>query len=197
VADPFQVNRRQFFSGAAGLSAALVGASLLPGFNNPSRVAAADSEFPLDLTSCGFTSTLAEPPSRVVVAEPNMAGTMVALGLSDYVIQAGQVSKGVEDPTLQAGVLALPLAKDFPSREILTSLDPDFVIAPSAGYFSPDYGFATREELKEAGIATWLPSVFCAQDNPDASDAEKQTLLASSAEDWFTIFADLGQLFGV
>jgi iron complex transport system substrate-binding protein len=77
---------------------------------------------------------------------------------------------------------------DIP-RETMLGLRPDFVLSTWGGGFASENGFATREELRQAGATTYVPEVTCAGDGAPGHE--------ETVEDSYALLSDLGRIFDV
>ncbi|WP_238412830.1 ABC transporter substrate-binding protein [Saccharothrix deserti] len=73
-----------------------------------------------------------------------------------------------------------------PSREQLLNAKPDFVFSPTMYEFTAEQGFASLEQLKEAGVAAYVATGGCAERR-----------MKGTVEDVFTNLENLGRIFAV
>lgn len=73
-----------------------------------------------------------------------------------------------------------------PSREDLLSVEPDFVYSPTTYEFSADQGFASIEQLNDAGAAVYVASGGC-----------QDRRVTGEVADLFTDLTNIGEIFGV
>ncbi|GAA3100773.1 ABC transporter substrate-binding protein [Streptomyces echinatus] len=156
---------------------------------------AARSGYPVTLDNCGVSEKFDKPPSRVVVmngASVAEVSTLLSLGLGDRVV-ANQQSYGMSEvPGRVKAIKALPTgnvevndAYDIP-REAMIGLRPDLVLSTTSYGFDAKNGFATRDQLEQAGAATYVSPQGCTQDTSGMTIADSYTLLR-----------DLGKIFAV
>ncbi|MFS8198125.1 ABC transporter substrate-binding protein [Streptomyces sp. CWNU-52B] len=156
--------------------------------------AAAKSGYPVTVENCGATEKFTKAPGRVVVmngASVAEVSTLLALGLGDSIVANQQSYGRSEVPGRAEAIKALPDggvelndAYDVP-REAMIGLRPDLVLSTTAYGFDGKNGFATREQLKEVGAATYVSPQGCDQ------DTSKMTV-----EDSYTLLRDMGRIFG-
>ncbi|MET7697997.1 ABC transporter substrate-binding protein [Streptomyces sp. NPDC005485] len=148
--------------------------------------AAAKSGYPVTLENCGDSEKITEEPSRVVVmngASVAEVSTLLALGVQDKIV-ASQQSYGMSEVAGRAAAIkALPNgdvklndAYDIP-REAMIGLRPDLVLSTTSYGFDAKNGFATREQLKQAGANSYVSPQGCDQDTTRMTIADSYTLL--------------------
>ncbi|MET9342568.1 ABC transporter substrate-binding protein [Nonomuraea sp. NPDC003804] len=162
----------------------------------PSSAAAAEAGYPVTIRNCGKDYTFTAAPRRVVVMNGGSIGevsSLLALGLGDRIVANAQSYGASDEPGWVEAVAALPSGgfkrtsfNDIP-RESMLGLRPDFVLATSGRQFEPRDGFATREELRAAGAATYTPESTCG-----VGVRQDQSI-----EDSYTLLRDLGRIFHV
>lgn len=140
------------------------------------------------VSNCGREVSVDGVPEAAVGMHPAQTELMLRLGLADHL--AGQA---------QATAQALPedvapLAEDVPvlgevappSREDLLAVEPDFVYSPTGYEFSAEQGFASVEQLDEAGAAVYVAAGGC-----------EDRRMAGEVVDLFTDLENLGEIFRV
>jgi iron complex transport system substrate-binding protein len=160
--------------------------------------ASGPTSYPLTITNRGEEYTFEEPPSRVVVMNGGSyaeVSSLLALGVGDRVVANAQELLLSDRPELAEQAAELPTGDvdlgemgDIP-REAMLGLRPDFVLSTWGGGFSAENGFATRDELRQAGANTYVPEAYCAG---DGSIDDDQTV-----EDSYELLRDLGRIFDV
>ncbi len=157
------------------------------------QAAASKTGHPVTVENCGRSETFKKAPGRVVVmngASVAEVSTLLALGLQDKIV-ANQQSYGMSEVAGRAkAIKALPTgdvklndAYDIP-REAMIGLRPDLVLSTTSYGFDEKNGFATREQLKEAGAHSYVSPQGCDQDTSKMTIADSYTLLR-----------DMGRLF--
>ncbi|MFI5859650.1 ABC transporter substrate-binding protein [Streptomyces parvulus] len=157
--------------------------------------AAGGAGYPVKVENCGTTQVFDKAPSRVVVmngASVAEVSTLLALGLGDKIV-ANQQSYGMSEvPGRAAAIKKLPTgdvklndAFDIP-RESMIGLRPDLVLSTTSYGFDAKNGFATRDELKNAGARTYISPQGCHDEN------SKLTI-----EDSYLLLRDVGRIFHV
>lgn len=128
---------------------------------------------------------------------------MIALGLEDRVVANAQ-TYGVSDvegmvekiAALPTGGMKLNESFEVPKEQVL-ALEPDLVISTWSGGFSGDVGMATRDELAEAGINSYVTPSNCANGKTDPTAEEEAAYASQSYEDSFDLIRDFGLIFDV
>ncbi|GAA4744517.1 ABC transporter substrate-binding protein [Nocardioides endophyticus] len=137
--------------------------------SEPAAVSAADSRegpaFPVDVAACGHTSTVETAPERAVTLNQGATEVMLALGLEDRMAGTAYLDDP-EPPTRWADAYAsVPvISKEYPKREELLAVDPDFVYASYASAFDPKVA-GTPKELDALGVASYLSPFGCEDDS--------------------------------
>ncbi|MFD4636042.1 ABC transporter substrate-binding protein [Lentzea sp. NPDC058436] len=172
----------------------------------PAPATAAPTAYPLTIENCGRKLTFDKAPSRVLLLNGTSVAeveSFVALGIQDR-ITANSQSYGVsDDPSLVAKVKAVPtggltLNDNFEvPREQVLALKPDLVISTWAGGFDDKIGSITRDQLTQAGIASYVTPVNCGNGDPTASPADQQKFKEQSVESSNELLLQLGQIFDV
>lgn len=157
--------------------------------------AATHPGYPVKIENCGTTQNFDRAPSRVVVmngASVAEVSTLLALGLGDRIV-ANQQSYGMSEvpgraeaiKKLPTGGVKLNDAFDIP-RESMIALRPDLVLSTTSYGFDAQNGFATRDELKNAGARTYISPQGCHDEN------SKLTI-----DDSYGLLRDMGRIFHV
>ncbi|MGH8932092.1 MAG: ABC transporter substrate-binding protein [Egibacteraceae bacterium] len=156
--------------------------------------AAATSAFPVTIENCGRTLTFDEPPSRVVTGYQPVFENLVALGLGEeQIIGRTNFTENGPDgflPGQKQVYDAVPEVSpdtSLPQKEALLALGPDFVIEYAYSGFDAARGFATVQELADAGIPAYITGGWC--DPEGIRNAQIATL--------FDDIRNLGLIFGI
>ncbi|MEV7152921.1 ABC transporter substrate-binding protein [Streptomyces sp. NPDC093084] len=159
------------------------------------EAAASKTGYPVTLDNCGQKETFEKAPSRVVVmngASVAEVSTLLALGLEDRIVANQQTYGMSEVPGRAAAIKKLPTgnvklndAYDIP-REAMLGLRPDLVLSTTSYGFDEKNGFATRDQLKQVGAASYVSPQGCDQDTSKMTIADSYRLLR-----------DMGKVFGV
>ncbi|MGH8905754.1 MAG: ABC transporter substrate-binding protein [Egibacteraceae bacterium] len=120
---------------------------------------------PVTIENCGMTTTYEAPPERAVALDQNLTEMMLALGLEDQIVGFSRSHYSQEHlvpPEYEEAYDELNLLTevDLPSKELLLSVEPDFVIGAFDSAFSEQRG-VSRETLEDLGIHTYLLSDQC------------------------------------
>lgn len=188
MTDPTRTRLRGTFAALAALSA---GALLLTGCGTSvtaDTTGTADSDDTITVANCEREIVLDGPPEAVVGMHPAQTELLLRLGLADRLVGQAQstaqalpedVAALVEDVPVVGG--AMP-----PSREDLLSVEPDFVYSPTTYEFTAEQGFASIEQLEQAGAAVYVAAGGC-----------KERRMDGEVTDLFLDLENLGTIFGV
>lgn len=147
------------------------------------RTGPAADGFPYTVTNCGVRTTFDAPPKRVVTMNQHVTEVMIELGLTTSLVGTAWLDDQVL-PAYEKAYKSVPVAaKEYPSKEKLLSLNPDFVYGGYASAFAAKDG-RTRDDLKGAGIDTRLNLENCAKGK-------------TSMDDVFREVTEVGRTFGV
>lgn len=174
--------------GLALLSGCASGADPAPSGAATAAGDTATGDEPTEIDSCGRTLTLDAPPERAVSLYPGQTELLLRLGVGGRIVGRAQTSVSEPEPDLADQVEAIESLSDDapPSREILLSVDPDFVLSPTGYEFSEDQGFASIDQLEQAGVAAYTAAAGC---------FERRA--SGEVEDTFTDIENLGRIFDV
>ncbi|MGH8930580.1 MAG: ABC transporter substrate-binding protein [Egibacteraceae bacterium] len=152
------------------------------------------SAFPVTVENCGRRLTFDEPPSRVVTGYHPVFETLVSLGVGEeQIVGRTNFSENGPDgflPGQREVYDAIPEISpdiEFPQKEALLALEPDFVIAVSYSDFDASRGFATVQELADAGIPAFIAGNWC----------DPEGVRNARIADIFDDIRNLGLIFGV
>lgn len=138
--------------------------------------------------NCERQVTVERTPEAVVGMHPAQTELLLRLGLDERLAgQAQATSQALPDDVA-------PLAADIPvigdamppSREDLLSTEPDFVYSPTTYEFTAEQGFASIEQLEQAGAAVYVAAGGC-----------KDRRMSGEVTDLFVDLENLGTIFGV
>ncbi|RBM06863.1 ABC transporter substrate-binding protein [Streptomyces sp. PT12] len=116
------------------------------------------------LTNCDREVVLPGTPEAIVGLSPSQTELLLRLGLGDRMVGQAQTATAPLPEELRAEAEDIPvLSEDAPpTREVLLQAGPDFVFAPTAYEFTAEQGFASVEQLDEAGVAAYIATGGCA-----------------------------------
>jgi len=171
------------------LGSLILGGTLLAGCGQAVTAPAA-TELPGQaaetIQNCGRTLSFGAVPQRAVSMTPGQSELMVKLGLAGKVVAEAQTKGGELLPELKASGKARQLSEQGPpSREVLLGVSPDFVYSPTGYEFTAEQGFASIEQLKQAGAESYIATAGCMERR---SNAEVKDLL--------TDIDNIGAVFG-
>lgn len=140
------------------------------------------------INNCGVELELDSPPERVFTVKSSTLEMLLALGLEDRVVGSAYLDGPVPEELTPSGWTPNVVSDEIPSREVLLSHDPDFVLAGWESNVSAD-GIGERDELAELGIDSYVLPPACEFDN----EVEQSVTF----EDIFAMFEEVGVLFDV
>ncbi|WP_217178789.1 ABC transporter substrate-binding protein [Streptomyces sp. AC495_CC817] len=169
-------------AGAGALALTACGTSVSSG-----AAPAAEHEA-VTIENCGRTVEIDATPTAVVGLHPSQTELLLRLGLADALV--GQAQTAAQE--LPADVI--DLAADVPviggatppSREELLSVGPDFVYSPTTYEFTAEQGFASIEQLDQAGVAAYTATGGCFDRR-----------MEGTVDDLFVDLQNLGDIFHV
>jgi iron complex transport system substrate-binding protein len=147
----------------------------------------APSAEPVAITNCGTPVSVTHPPTRVVTINQPATEIMLALGLQDRMIGTAYLDDEIL-PDYAAAYAKIPvLAKEYPGKEELLDVEPDFVYAAFNSAFS-DEGVGDRAEWQKLSVGTYISPAGCPKETRPAK-------LAIS--DVFAEIREIASIFGV
>ncbi|MGW4200433.1 ABC transporter substrate-binding protein [Streptomyces sp. NPDC004726] len=147
------------------------------------KASSASSGFPYTVDNCGVRTTYDAPPERAVTMNQHVTEIMLELGLEKSLVGTAYLDDEVL-PRYRKAYASVPVAaKEYPSREKLLSLNPDFVYGGYASAFDAKDG-RTRDELKKSGIDTRLNVENCVKGRATLDDVYREV-------------EEIGRTFGV
>lgn len=174
----------------AGLVLAL---GLAGGCSSAAPPAAEQSPAPAaTIENCGVPVPTGTPPDRIFAAFHNGIEAVYALGQGDRLVGAAYL----DNPILpEFAAQFRPDSRqptyypdEYPSREEVLRLDPDFVVSGFTGAFTTE-GLGTRAELEGIGIGSYLFTQYC-----PTADGEGQSSLAANDVSFDGVYRDLTEL---
>ena len=139
--------------------------------------------FPVTIENCGITFIYDKPMERAVTLNQHVTELMLALGLQDQMLGTAYIDDFILPEFQEAYDSVAVLAEEYPSREVLLNVEPDFVFGGFGSAFS-DENAGSQESLKELGINSYLTHAVC-DEGPD------------SMEDVYADIIDIGAIAGV
>lgn len=153
-----------------------------------SETAASTGGEQITVENCGREVTLDHVPDAVVGMHPAQTELLLRLGLADRLVGQAQAAAQALPDDVASQAADVPVIGDMmpPSREDLLAVQPDFVYSPTTYEFSADQGFASIEQLDEAGAAVYVATGGC-----------EDRRMTGEVADLFTDLENLGTIFGV
>ena len=142
----------------------------------------------ISIESCGRTVEIPATPTAVVGLHPSQTELLLRLGLADALV--GQAQATAEELPSDVADLAADVpvigGDAPPSREELLAVEPDFVYSPTTYEFTAEQGFASIEQLSEAGVAAYTATGGCFDRR-----------MEGTVDDLFIDLENLGEIFHV
>jgi iron complex transport system substrate-binding protein len=130
----------------------------------------------------GFVLEYEEAPKRAISLNQHVTEIMLALGLEDSMAGTAFLDNEIYEPLQEAYDQVPVLAEQYPSKEQVISVEADFLYGGWESAFN-EKNIATREELKELGIASYLQS--------------SSVKAAPTLEDIFTDIRNIAKIFRI
>ncbi|KOX20481.1 zinc ABC transporter substrate-binding protein [Saccharothrix sp. NRRL B-16348] len=168
---------------ALGVSAALVagcGSAVTP------QTQATDAGQAVTITNCGRDVTVPGAPKAAVGLSPSQTELLLRLGLADALVGQAQTATAPLSDDVAGLAAAVPVLSESgpPSREQLLNARPDFVFSPTMYEFTAEQGFASLDQLQQAGVTAYVATGGCADRR-----------MSGTVEDVFTDLENLGKVF--
>ncbi|SCK30249.1 ABC transporter substrate-binding protein [Streptomyces sp. WMMB 322] len=114
--------------------------------------------------SCGQSLSVPEAPSRAVTLDQSSTETLLALGVADRMAGTSYLKTSIA-PRYRADYKKVPvLSPKTLTSEQLRAANPDLAVASFAELYGKDR-VGTREELKDAGLPSYVSAVDCPRHN--------------------------------
>ncbi|SDE03289.1 ABC transporter substrate-binding protein [Glycomyces harbinensis] len=142
----------------------------------------------LTVENCGREITVDGAPDAVVGLSPTQTELLLRLGLADRIVGQAQTATAPLSDDLASLAADIPVISEDtpPAREALLDVEPDFVYSPTDYEFTAEQGFASHEQLAEAGVAAYTATGGC-----------PERRMAGTVDDLFTDLDNLGKIFDV
>jgi iron complex transport system substrate-binding protein len=155
----------------------------------PAQLAAASAAngFPVTVENCGVSQTYSAPPQRAVTMNQAATEVMLALGLQDRMVGTAYLDDKIWPDFADTYAKISVLAKEYPSREALLGVQPDFVYAAYASAFD-DTAAGARGDLAKLGANSYISPAGCPK------DVRPKTITLDTA---YGEIREIGRIFGV
>ncbi|MFD3685148.1 ABC transporter substrate-binding protein [Nocardiopsis sp. NPDC058631] len=146
----------------------------------------AQEGYPVTVQNCGTELTFEAEPTRLVGLSPSQTELLVELGQADQLVGQAQTDTDELPAELSEQVADVPVLSDSapPTRETLLEVTPDFVYSPTTYEFTTEQGFASTDQLAEAGANAYVATGGCPE--------RRQS---GTVDDVFTDIENLGMVF--
>ncbi|GAB3711726.1 ABC transporter substrate-binding protein [Nocardiopsis nanhaiensis] len=125
----------------------------------------------IGVENCGMEVEFDAPPERIFAMNLTSIENLIELGVEDRIVGAvGDLDRMREDLQPQAEDIDVldPGGEDYPSSEAILETEPDFIYSVYPSAFREDGGVASREELHDLGVQSYLSPGRC----PDRDDEQ-------------------------
>ncbi|WP_305093321.1 ABC transporter substrate-binding protein [Prescottella sp. R16] len=140
----------------------------------------------ISIENCGRTLEFDTVPIRAIGLSPSQTELLVELGVADRLV--GQAQTGLsdlpDDVVTRLGDVPVLSTDAPPVREVLLDAAPDFVFAPTEYEFTAQQGFASIDQLRQAGATAFIATGGC---------SDRRT--TATVDDLFTDLTALGAVF--
>jgi iron complex transport system substrate-binding protein len=140
------------------------------------------------IENCGREIIVDGVPEAVVGLSPTQTELLLRLGLADRIVGQAQAATAPLSEDLASLAADIPVISEDtpPAREALLDVEPDFVYSPTDYEFTAEQGFASHEQLAEAGVAAYTATGGC-----------PERRMEGTVDDLFTDLDNLGRIFDV
>lgn len=128
-----------------------------------SDTAAAEDSTAVTVETCGTEITVDAPAQRLAGLSPGSTELLLRLGVGDRLVGQGQAATADLPADVVDEVTDVPvISTDVPpAREDLLAVEPDLVISQTTYELTAEQGFATQDQLREAGAAAYVATAGC------------------------------------
>lgn len=144
---------------------------------------AASFDQPIEVTNCDITQQFDAPPQRIISMNDHVTEVLIEMGVADRIVGMGYRNASPTPETADEFAQIDGLADEYPTKEQILDLDPDFVVGGMKSAFNDKEG-RSRESFTDAGIPTFLFSEYCGSGFPDIGMLEQD-------------YGQLGEVLGV
>lgn len=153
------------------------------------------SDYPLQLDNCGHEVTFDRAPERAVTVGQSATEMLYALGLADTVKGTAVWFNDIDGAYADVDADIPRLADNEPSFESVVSKKPEIVVAQFASQVGEQGGVATRAQLHELGIETYvMPDDCLAKDNSVGDGVRSEDFTVDSV---YRAIGELATIFDV
>lgn len=140
------------------------------------------------IENCGREVLVDGVPEAAVGMHPAQTELLLRLGLVDRLAAQAQATAQALPDDIAALAENIPVIGGVmpPNREDLLSVGPDFVYSPTTYEFTAEQGFASIEQIEQAGSAVYVAVGGC-----------QDRRMSGTVTDLFTDLDNLGEIFDV
>lgn len=122
--------------------------------------------YPVEVSSCGITSTVDFPPSSAITMNQGATEVALALGVEERLAGTAYLDDAVPEKWRSAYETVPVLADQYPDHETILAAEPDFVYASYISAFDAEAA-GDRATLHELGVATYVSPFGCGAEAPE------------------------------
>lgn len=117
----------------------------------------------VSIQNCSVDQKYQVSPERIVALGPGQADLIGRLGAGNTVVGIAQLNgEKIPESLTEQGYSPKILSENTPpSREQLLQANPDLVLSPTTYEFSAEQGYASQEQLNQAGAANYVATAGC------------------------------------
>lgn len=149
------------------LMIASLGLAACGGAPDPDDDTKASEGFPVEASSCGFTSTVDAKPERAVTMNQGATEVALALGVEDQLAGTAYLDDAVPEKWKKAYDSVEVLSDEYPDHESLLAAKPDFVYASYISAFDKEAA-GSQADLEKLDIGSYTSPLGCGEDKPRA-----------------------------
>ncbi|STD03891.1 corrinoid ABC transporter substrate-binding protein [Dermatophilus congolensis] len=149
---------------AATAAAALIGSLTLTACGQGvSNSSVNNGKNAAQITNCGKAHTYPADPQRIVALNPGQGDLIARLGAADRVTAIAQTNGAPIPTSLTANGHKPTVLSDSapPTKEQLLGTQPQLVLSPTTYEFTAEKGYATEDQLRQAGAEVYIAAAGC------------------------------------
>lgn len=129
------------------------------------ETSAAGAGFPVEIESCGVTSTVDAKVERGITMNQGATEVALALGLEEQLVGTAYLDDEVPAKWKKAYDSVTVLSDEYADHETVLAAKPDFVYGSYISAFEKDSA-GTQDELEKLGIASYTSPFGCGENKP-------------------------------
>lgn len=154
--------------------------------------------YPLTIENCGLKETFTATPTRVVTIGQHETELLLALGLENNIRGTAVWFSKLPPDLEKEGHSLKRLADNAPGFEAVAAQNPDLVLAQYSWHVGPQGEVATRAQLEQLGIKTWISPADClGKSVTDSSNGDGARTTPYTLDYIFQEIRELSSIFNV